>query len=416
MQLRRSYVRRKLALGCALSAALCLGAFNVRAQDSLAPPQPDMTIDAATRTQVIEGALKELAAAYVYPDVAREMDKAIRTRIANKEYEQITSATALAKQLTTDLQAVSRDKHLRVAYRAEALAAGDGPPGPVRIVRRTDAGDEHKEMSPVGGRRVIVRTDAGDAKGEAAAPPQRIRLLPPDPSGKQGLEKVERLPGDLGYLQFSYFAGADAVGEKVSAAMNELHDTNALIIDLRHSRGGSADTIEFLMSYLFSGRVHLNDMYNRLDDTTMEAWTFDVPGKHYLDKDVYLLTDSGTFSAAEAISYTLQNLKRATIIGATTGGGAHPVMPRRLTDHFLVTVPFARYISTVTKSNWEGVGVKPDIAVPPAQALAVAQLTALKRLTAKTTDSAKAAELKARIATLEKELAALQSAATPAKS
>lgn len=410
MQLRQSYIRRTLALGCALSAALCLSAFNARAQDSLTPPPPDMTIDAATRTQVIEGALKELAAAYVYPDMAREMDKAIRTRLANKEYEQTTSAVALAKQLTADLQAVSHDKHLRIAYRAEALAAGDGPSGPIRIVRRTDAGDEHKGMPPAGGPRIIVRTDAGDAKGAAAAP-QRIHLLPPDPSGKQGLEQVERLPGNLGYLHFSYFAGVDEVGAKVSAVMNELHDTNALIIDVRHSRGGAADTIEFLMSYLFSGRVHLNDMYNRLDDTTMAAWTVDVPGQHYLDKDVYLLTDSGTFSAAEAISYTLQNLKRATIIGETTGGGAHPVMPRRLSDHFFVTVPFARYISTVTKTNWEGVGVRPDIAVPPAQALVVAQLTALKRLTAKPTDSAKAAELKARIETLEKELAALQATA-----
>lgn len=414
MQLEQLSVRRALAVYCALCVTLCFSAANVRAQDSLMPPQTDMTIDAATRTQVIEGALKELAGAYVYPDVAREMDKAIRTRIANKEYEQITSAVELAKKLTTDLQAVSHDKHLRIVYRAETINAGDTMPGAVRIVRRIDTGDENKAMPAEGGRRIIVRTDEAGAK----EPPteHRIRLLPPDPSGTHGLEKVERLPGNLGYLYFSFFAPVSEVGDKVSAALNELNDTDALIIDVRHSRGGSADTIEFIMSHLFSGRVHLNDMYNRLDDAMMEAWTYDVPGKRYLNKDVYMLTDSGTFSAAEAISYTLQNLQRATIIGETTGGGAHPVMPRRLNDHFLVTVPFARYISTVTKTNWEGVGVKPDIAVPAAQALVVAQLTALKRLAAKTTDSAKTAQLKARIETLEKELAGLQARPATVKS
>ncbi|MBA3715751.1 MAG: hypothetical protein H0W76_25440 [Pyrinomonadaceae bacterium] len=69
-------------------------------------------------------------------------------------------------------------------------------------------------------------------------------------------------------------------------------------------------------------------------------WTLpSVTGKRIADRDVYVLTSNRTFSAAEESSYNLTNLKRATIIGETTGGGAHPGRGVRLSDHFQMFVP-----------------------------------------------------------------------------
>jgi len=87
---------------------------------------------------------------------------------------------------------------------------------------------------------------------------------------------------------------------------------------------------------------------------------------------VYVLTSARTFSGAEEFSYNLKSLKRATIVGETTGGGAHPVSGHRIDEHFMIGVPFARAINPITRTNWEGVGVEPDVKVPAADALATA--------------------------------------------
>ncbi|HEX9919791.1 MAG TPA: S41 family peptidase [Pyrinomonadaceae bacterium] len=387
----------------AVCFVVALASFNAAQQPRMAE-QADMTIDAATRTQVIEGTLQHLRAGYVYPEVAARMEQAIRERAAKKEYEGTTSAKALAQTLTQHLQAVSRDKHLRVNYRAAKLGDGDMPG--VRIVRRAPEGGGGSPADNAGGRRIIrepggpetpaggapvVRRAGGGGAGEAA--------------GNLGLEKVETLGGNVGLLEFSMFDGSDEASEKVSEAMNRLADTDALIIDLRRCRGGASRTITFLMSYFFDKSVHLSDAYDRIADRTMESWSLaEVPGRRYGQKDVYILTSNFTFSAAEDISYTLKNLKRATIVGETTGGGAHPVMGRRLNDHFFVMVPYARYISPVTKTNWEGTGVEPDVKVPAAHALKVAQLAALKKISANKQDAKAAAQLKSLIETLQKEV------------
>jgi C-terminal processing protease CtpA/Prc len=94
---------------------------------------------------------------------------------------------------------------------------------------------------------------------------------------------------------------------------------------------------------------------------------------------VYVLTSKQTFSGAEEFSYDLKNLKRATIVGETTGGGAHPVSGERIDDHFLIGVPYARAINPISKTNWEGTGVEPDVKVAAAEALAVAEKLASEK-------------------------------------
>ena len=140
--------------------------------------------------------------------------------------------------------------------------------------------------------------------------------------------------------------------------------------------------VAFLCSYFFEGPpVHLNDLYWRSSNSTQQWWTLSyVPGKRYVNKDVYLLTSSGTFSAAEEFTNNLKTQKRATIVGETTGGGANPGGMERLSDHFGAFVPGGRAINPVTLTNWEGTGVAPDIAVPADQALTAAYRTALGKL------------------------------------
>ena len=152
--------------------------------------------------------------------------------------------------------------------------------------------------------------------------------------------------------------------------MNFLADSGTLIIDLRDNHGGRPEMVTLMASYLFAVPTHLNDVYQRSDNSTRESWTTaNVAGKRFLDKPVYLLTSRRTFSAAEDFSYALKNLKRATVLGESTGGGAHLIGPHRINDHFFIIVPIGRSISPITKTDWEGTGVEPDIKVPAADAL-----------------------------------------------
>jgi retinol-binding protein 3 len=309
------------------------------------PSGPDAPIDAALRTQVIETALKRLVAEYVFPDVARKMEAAIRARMQKREYDGIQSSAALARALTQHLREVSKDKHIEVAYSAAPVPPERDPGKPL----------------------------------DAAA---RERLAKEGRYTNYGFDRVERLQGNIGYLEMRGFFDVDLGGATASAAMTFLADTDALIIDLRRNGGGEPAMIALVTSYLFDGEpVHLNDLYFRRGDRTQQFWTHSfVPGKRYgKRKPVYVLTSSETFSAAEELSYNLKNLKRATLIGETTGGGAHPGDEVRLAEHFWMFIPNGKAISPITKTNWEGVGVKPDIEVPADQALLTAQIAAMKQ-------------------------------------
>ena len=308
------------------------------------PEQPDLTIDAATRTQVIDGILKRLNDSYVFPDVAKKMEQSIRERVGKKEYDQITSAKQFATKLTEDLQAVSKDKHLRVRYSHRAI--------PERGPQREPTAEEREE---------------------------RKRSLT---WSNHGFAKVERLPGNIGYLEFYNFMDEELGADTVAAAMNFINGTEALIIDMRKNGGGNPAMVALICSYLFGPEpVHLNDLYWREGNRTDEFWTRkEVAGKRYLNKDVYVLTSKRTFSGAEEFTYNLKNLKRATIVGETTGGGAHPGGGFRITENFGMFVPTGRAISPITKTNWEGTGVTPDVSVPAEHALLVTRIMALKKL------------------------------------
>jgi C-terminal processing protease CtpA/Prc len=203
-----------------------------------------------------------------------------------------------------------------------------------------------------------------------------------------GFEKVERMQGNIGYIDIRGFTPPEVGGETGAAAMTFVANTDALIVDLRFNGGGEPAMVAFLTSYLFDEPTHLNDIYERYTDSTQQWWTSGfVPGRRFGGKKpLFVLTSSRTFSGGEEFAYNLKNLKRGTLIGETTGGGAHPVNGVKVSDHFEIGVPFARAISPITKTNWEGVGVAPDISMPADQALDAAYLMALEKVVAATTD------------------------------
>lgn len=352
---------------------LCFIALSLTTVSFAQPEQPDLTIDAATRTQLIDTILKRLNESYVFPEVAKKMDESIRERVGKKEYDQLTSAKQFAMTLTNDLQAVSKDKHLRVRYSHQAI--------PERGPRREPSVEERDQR-----KRDLIWMN-------------------------HGFGKVERLRGNLGYLEFVNFVDEELGADTVAAAMNFVNGTDALIIDMRNNGGGNPAMVALVCSYLFGPEpVHLNDLYWREGNRTDEFWTKkELSGKRYLNKDVYVLTSKRTFSGAEEFTYNLKNLKRATIIGETTGGGAHPGGGFRISEHFGMFIPTGRAISPITKTNWEGTGVAPDVAVPAEQALVVARLMALKKSLTTLSNPDFKAGVEDEIQKLEKELTALKS-------
>jgi C-terminal processing protease CtpA/Prc len=193
----------------------------------------------------------------------------------------------------------------------------------------------------------------------------------------------KRLEGNIALLRFDSFHPAAHAAPFVGRTMSDVANADALIIDLRANGGGAADLIPILASYLFDETpVHLYDQISRRDGTHIQAWTDPaVPGKRFGSrKPVYVLTSKETFSAAENLAYTLQQLKRARVVGERTPGGAHGAFGKPVTSHLVPMVATKRTIHAVTKSDWHRVGVVPDLPVAAADALDAAVAAARAEL------------------------------------
>ena len=326
-------------------------------------PQPqDMKIDSAVRTQVIEGILRRLKDLYVFPDVAKKIEEAIRERVKQGEYDKIESAKELARTLTDHLQAISHDKHFELRFSAGAL------PDPL------------PEM------------------GQSAADQEFFRYQ------NYGFERVERLSGNVGYIKMTGFYPTRFAGATASGVMLAVAGTDALIIDLRSSGGGWPEMVAYLCSYFVETEpVRLEEIHWRSGRVEQTATLRDIPGPRYLDRPLFILTSRKTGSAAEAFPYDLQALGKATIVGETTAGAANPSLPVRLSDHFLLIVPQAQVRNVITGKNWEGVGVIPQVATPTTEALAVAHSLALRRLIEKGADPARTSRWQAALESLSRE-------------
>jgi C-terminal processing protease CtpA/Prc len=214
-------------------------------------------------------------------------------------------------------------------------------------------------------------------------PEDRARMREQMLGDNCAFDKVEILPGNIGYIRFDGFMDADICGATAAAAMGFVAHADALIFDLRENGGGQPAMVSLIASYLFDQPTHLNDLYNRHENSTTQYWTNAwVPGDRMPKQPAFVLTSHRTFSGGEEFTYDLKTQKRATIVGETTGGGAHPVSGHPVADYFMIGVPFATAINPITKTSWEGTGVEPDVKVAAADALTTAEKLATEKIQA----------------------------------
>jgi hypothetical protein len=303
------------------------------------------TLTAAVRRAIVLE-LAELAQdKYVYPEVGEKLATTIRAKLEQGGYDEIAGAGELARTLTEDLRALSNDRHWSVVYDPQRL--------PQNIDPETE--QDQAQLAPW-----LARA--------------RRRNF--------GFEKVERLPGNIGYIDLREFAPCEYAGETAVATMGFVTNCDALIFDLRQNHGGYPSMIQLITSYLFDPEPrHINTFYYRPSDDYQQFWTFPhVPGRRLPEVPVYVLTSRATGSGAEEFAYNLKHMGRATLVGETTGGAAHPVTRKVIQEQYQVGLPYGRPINPITNEDWEGTGVEPHVTVPQEDALKTAHLHALAQL------------------------------------
>ena len=347
--------KKKFVAGVVLGTLLSFPAFAAE----------DSPLNASDRAAIVQTLAAKVNANYIEPAVAKRVGSAIVRKNAEGGYASAASTQAFSAALVTDLRTLSGDLHFnsRLEERVSAPGRSADLPG---------------------------RAYLDEARDQAAG------------SG-YGIDKLERLPGNVGYIELRFFYDTEFVGPAYTAAMSLMAGTDALILDLRRNGGGRAGSVAYLMSHFFplGDQRHLSDIYNRPTESTRQIWTVPTVGQRY-DKPMYVLTSARTFSAGEDCAYDFQTQKRGTLVGETTGGGANPVGWFNVGHGIVFAIPSARTINLVTKTNWEHVGVKPDIAVPAAQALQTAHVAILRNLVSSAKDDNERTKLQRVLAMVEK--------------
>ncbi|MEV5596383.1 S41 family peptidase [Streptomyces sp. NPDC052496] len=288
---------------------------------------------------VIDETVRLLTEHYVFPETAEQLAGLLQRRLAEGAYD-VDDTEELARLVTTDLQSVNGDRHLRLKHHAD-------PVSPERGAATWDA----------------MRRDFDTSLG--------------------GAPRVELLDGGVAVVELApMLFPLEWAAEPLSAALTLASRAQALIVDLRANRGGAPDTVAFVCSYLLDERTHLNTMYWHGDERSEQSWSLPhVPGARFGgSKPLYVLSSGSTFSAAEELAYNLQQLGRAVVVGERTRGGAHPCQGWTVHPHLEATVPVGRAVNPASGTNWEGTGVQPDVPCAAADSLDHAHALALGRL------------------------------------
>jgi hypothetical protein len=317
-----------------------------RQAEGNAPPAalPSAALDAAERHRIVSAAAAILVKYYVDPVAAQKTADALLSDEKRGDDNSATDGTAFAELITKQMREVSHNNFLSMVY-----SAAKTPPLPSHPPRPSP-----EELARY--RKVMEQSNCR-------------------------FESVKILAHNIGYLKLNSFPDPSVCGATARASMASLNHVDAIIFDLRDNGGGYASMVALLAAYLFDQPVHLNDFYDRGENSTEESWSLPpVPGNKLADKPAYVLTSSATFSAAEAFSYDLRMLNRVTLVGETTSGRGHMGSPHRIDEHFTIQVPGIKVINPLSKTNWEGTGVAPDVRVNAAEALQTAEALAFTRL------------------------------------
>jgi len=289
-------------------------------------------VDAALIESTLDSLAGILERFYVSAQMGKEMADMLRRHKSSGRYAGITNGSKLAEKITGDLRALSKDLHLGIFY-------GQLP------------------------------KDDASPRGE------------PGPETNYGFPEVKVVDGNTGYIRIDEFSHSEKSREAAIKAMAAVADCEALIFDLRSNHGGGPELGHLISSYLFDAPTLLGSYYSRLEDGIKDIYTLEsLPGKRFGQKKrVFILTSSNTASGAETFAFCLQDLKRAVVVGERTVGTAHGARYMVVNDRFWMTIPIVRPISPVSKKDWEGTGVTPDIQAPEDRALDVARKEAGKR-------------------------------------
>jgi len=283
---------------------------------------------------------------YIFPEVSDKIIHFINSKLREGKYKLIKDPNEFADILTSDIQSFNNDIHLRVLFEPERIAEEE-----ITISAEDSLKFEQKYIASL-------------------------------KKNNYYFKEIKILEGNIGYLDLRTFRDPKYAGETAISAMNFLSNSDAIIIDLRNNGGGTPKMVQLIASYFFSNEVVLlNSVYKRKENITKQFWTLPyVSGKRMPNVPLYILTSGSTFSAAEEFCYDLQSLKRAIIIGETTGGGAHSGGRIKATDKYNVWTPTGRSINPVTNTNWEGTGVEPHIRTSAQEAFLTAHIKALDSL------------------------------------
>ncbi|MFT7589882.1 MAG: C-terminal processing protease CtpA/Prc [Limisphaerales bacterium] len=300
----------------ALICSLMCCSFGLQAQHA--------TIDAEFKKASIDRLSEMMIERYVFPEVAEQTAKHLKKKLKNGDFDEVTDLEAFAEMLTSSVQEINKDKHMRIR--------------------------------PIPARQAEMET------------PERmiddaIAQLQDRREGVSGFKAVKKLDGNVGYLDIRYFASMQEGAAVADTYMKLLATSDAVIIDLRENGGGDPAMVQYLCSYFIRPGVHLNSLYFREGDVTNEFWTLnEIGGERMPDVPLFVLTSDYTFSGAEEFSYNMQTQKRAKLVGMTTGGGANPGGRMPINDLLFVFIPTGKAINPITGTNWEGTGVIPDVA------------------------------------------------------
>lgn len=334
---------------------LCFGLVVARGGERAWAQAAPAPLTANERRQVTELLGQELRKHWVIPEVGKKLEATLLGKLRAGAYDAFPDPAAFATAITKDVVALTQDRHFHLFFAPERAKAERAAPDSAAATAARD--QERKE----------------------------------DQEFNFGFQEVRILDGNVGYIRLDGFSALADAADTASAAMAMVRHTDALILDLRRNHGGYTDTLQFLASYSFDGDPTLLFTEHAREGATEVLTQYStlpyLPGVRRATRPLYILTSAYSFSAAEALPYFLQHRKKATVVGEVTGGGAHIWTGYPVGERFYAHIPTSRSLDPITNTDWEGVGVKPDIEVPASQALTTAHLKALEGLAASTKDN-----------------------------
>ena len=306
----------------------------------------DKPITTQQQKQIIDSALRILKANYIFPAVLPAMEKQLQQKVADTAYAKFTTVEGFLKNLNADLEQLSNDRHINIFF------------DPVRV------------------RQIKTQSGNGNQQAFTAEFIQRAKYE------NFMVRKAERLDGNVGYIKFNAFVDTVLSKNVLLSTMNFVANSNALIIDLRQNGGGNASTLAFLLSYFLPDSTVISEERSRATASVRRNYLVHERQVNKFSKDVpvYILVSKRTSSAAEAFAYTLQSYKRATVVGEITNGEANPGYLFPVNDEMYIMVPAFENINPITRTNWQGKGVAPDISIESDKALTAALAAAYKNL------------------------------------